>query len=350
MKNISNKSIINYTPKLVITHKGLQAIKHIVRIAPQEAQWFHTVEAKPSKDGSALYLYLSEKLYIPTQNTSVAQVDTSSFMMIEFYKELVREEYQDQDIVNQKLSTMTCWCHSHHNMAPNPSQQDHNQFNTFVSSSIDQNQNNWQIMLIFNKKDQFYSRVYDPETGLTWEGVEIVTTLDYDFSYIDQAAKTKFLKPKVKKLSAFSYPKSSWRESNNYTLPYKDMKILNDSVSSDLLTEIYGTPKTDINISEYNPDVILKNIYDCLDERELAYLSFILSNNYNKIKNIFSDVKLDAYLNRYHQTVENRILNFITSTKSTYQDFAKSLSFACSIIDLNSSSQIDDLFDSYYGI
>ena len=157
MQNINKLNILSRKPTLVITHQGLQAIKHIVSIAPQEAQWFHTVEPIQYKDNpEEIFLKLSEKLYIPKQNTSAAQVDSTSTMMIEFYNEL-KSEYQDQALVNQKLAAMTCWCHSHHNMNPNPSNQDDIQFNSFVNLAEDQASQSWQIMLIFNKKDNFYS-------------------------------------------------------------------------------------------------------------------------------------------------------------------------------------------------
>ena len=184
MKSITSHSILNKIPVISITHEGLEAIKEIVKIAPQEAQWFHTVEPiiyKQSPD--TIHLKLSQKIYIPTQNTSAVQVDTTSSMMMDFYNEL-KNDYEDQTIVNQKLSAMTCWCHSHHNMSPNPSGQDDLQFNSFINLDKDQNIERWQIMLIFNKKDQFYSRVYDPQTGNIHEGVPIHVVHDYDFSYV----------------------------------------------------------------------------------------------------------------------------------------------------------------------
>ena len=124
MKSITSLNLLNLRPVIVIDTEGLQAIKHIVSIAPQEAQWFHTVEPKMDKSfPGIIFLNLSTKLYIPKQNTSVTQVDSTSSMMVEFYNEL-KEEYVDQSLVNEKLNSMTCWCHSHHEMNPSPSSQD----------------------------------------------------------------------------------------------------------------------------------------------------------------------------------------------------------------------------------
>lgn len=196
MQSITSFNLLTLRPTILISHEGLEAIKRIVSLAPQEAQWFHTVEPVEYRQSPGeVFLHLSTKLYIPKQNTSSAQVDSTSSMMVEFYNEL-KEEYVDQGIVNQKLSTMTCWCHSHVNMNPSPSNQDDLQFNRFVNSATDQNQSSWQIMLIFNKKDQFYSRVYDPTSKTIIEGVPIELFTDYDFDYIATAAKNKFISPK----------------------------------------------------------------------------------------------------------------------------------------------------------
>ena len=132
-----------------MTHKGLEAIKHIVNIAPQEAQWFNTINVLNEKE-----LHLSEKIYIPTQNTSVAEVNSTSSMLIEFYKEISSNHNVKE--TNEILNNMGCWSHSHHNMGVSPSIQDENQFITFVNNSIDQNQRTWQLMLIFNKKNEYW--------------------------------------------------------------------------------------------------------------------------------------------------------------------------------------------------
>ena len=51
-------------------------------------------------------------------------------------------------------------------------------------------------MMIFNKKDQFYSRLWDPEENLMCEHLPIYT-LDYDFSDLKKQAQAKFKKKKV---------------------------------------------------------------------------------------------------------------------------------------------------------
>ena len=194
MKSITNFSVVNKKPLLVVDYEAMEAIKYIVNIAPQEAQWFHTISSKQVDD--EIELHLSTKLYIPKQNTSAAQVDSSSKMMIEFYNELKQDHTLEE--VNNILSSMNCWCHSHHNMSPNPSRQDINQFNTFIDGMHSQGLSNWQIMLIFNKRNEYYALAYDPSTGHIYEGLDIRINNSYDFSYIDKAAREKFIKPKPK--------------------------------------------------------------------------------------------------------------------------------------------------------
>jgi len=365
MKNITNLNLINLKPTIVVSHECLQAIKYIVSLAPQEAQWFHTVTPTVHKQSPGeIFLNLSTKLYIPKQNTSVTQVDTNSSMMIEFYQEL-KEEYQDQAIVNQKLNSMTCWCHSHHNMSPNPSGQDDSQFNQFVNLSIDQRTNAWQIMLIFNKKDQFYSRVYDPTTGLILEGVDIqVSNASYDFNYISKAAKEKFIKPKPsfkwgkgfnkKKVTniskGFSFVESSiddisWAdyfskpENNNQTK-------INESIANEIIEDLFpqaSTKEQKIKTVNLNAKELYTQIHSHLDDQELLFFSFIVSGNTLKLKNFWSEPQVESYMNRYFQKVMERVLEYFSTTQDTIENLNDKLSFVFTLTDSSSREEFNNL-------
>lgn len=327
MISITSLKLLNLQPVILISHKGLEAIKHIVSIAPQEAQWFHTVEPIQYKQSPGkIFLRLSEKLYIPKQNTSAAQVDTNASMMMEFYREL-QEEYSDQDTINQKLNSMTCWCHSHHNMAPNPSGQDNLQFNSLVKASNDQQQNVWQIMLIFNKKNQFYSRVYDPRTGLVIEGVAIEVENDYDFSYIEKAAKEKFITQKTKMLWANQIQKKSFfpvqdysnEEDSSYDKDPYDIEL---DLASDVIFSIYGDCSLEKDAKITNKDVqqnlpeILGNF---LDDKELQILYYLLSGTPDKISDIFNDSKFLKNKMDLNDLL-NKINNYFLNTDSKVND------------------------------
>lgn len=309
MKSVSPLSVLNKKPVIIVDNHTLQSIKHITKIAPQEAQWFHTVTPEfPKEHPDRVYLRLSSKLYIPKQNTSMAQVDSSSSMMIEFYNEL-KQEHNDQEVINNILSSMTCWCHSHHNMAPNPSGQDVTQFNFFVNSSIEQQQNNYQIMLIFNKRDEFYSRVYDPTTGVIFEGVDIIQYHDYDFSYIDKAAKDKFIKPKVNKLisnkvKSTSYTNSlgnssvfpSWYKQNfswqteepEYDNDFIDL-VVDDAIKK-ALPQFRTVQGNDIaRFTEETYTRFFEEIKTILDPKEYVWLHMLLTDNKKQIPKAFTD-------------------------------------------------------------
>ena len=188
MKPNGKFNILNLTPQVQISNHDLEAIRHIVDIAPQEAQWYHTL----SRDIIGNYVvYTIEGMYIPEQWTSAASVETSETMMVDFFKELRQEHGVEK--VNEIISSMTCWCHSHHNMGVSPSGQDHKQFNEQCENAKNQNITNPQAMFIFNKKDKYYCRIWDPEFNLVFENVELYEK-PYDFSWIDKQAKSKFKK------------------------------------------------------------------------------------------------------------------------------------------------------------
>ena len=378
MKNVKNYGVLNVRPTIVIDNEGLEAIKHIVSIAPQEAQWFHTVEPVEYRQSPGeVFLHLSTKLYIPKQNTSAAQVDSTSTMMIEFYKELV-EEYEDQEVVNEKLSSMTCWCHSHVNMHPSPSNQDDLQFNGFLDSSIKQNMHKWQIMLIFNKKDQFYSRVYDPTTGLIFEGVDIISQNDYDFKYINQAAKTKFLKPKVKN---FFGKKATWGKtnktshSNNYledrffaslksleediltpsteTVPYDYLEDPSSiEIAENLIDDVYHAFYPDLSHQHLlpilpknkTPQQVFKDIELSLQEDELVWLSFICKNKEANIKNIFTPNQVQSYLNRYPGKPKEYICKYLETSHDTLSCLKEKFLKVIAVSKCEFSTQVKELF------
>ena len=375
MKSITSHNILNRIPIISITHKGLEAIKEIVRIAPQEAQWFHTVEPliyKKSPD--QVYLKLSEKIYIPTQNTSAVQVDTTSSMMIDFYNEL-KNDYEDQAVVNEKLSAMTCWCHSHVNMNPSPSGQDDSQFNSFINLDQDQNIERWQIMLIFNKKDQFYSRVYDPATGTIHEGVPIHVLHDYDFSYIHAAAKTKFIKPKPSKGKFTNWKNHSfWNKTRTaskaqpiYNDPldealfttnhnvFKDESEVNEEIISSILNDafdnynVYETPKNQfnqfINLTEHNLLKLHDALFASLDDRETTFFVHFATEQQKKIPPIF----LEPSFERKFPT-ESDIFTFfkenLINKTLTIQEAYDSLLKTLEIVDLTTRKECKEYIDN----
>jgi hypothetical protein len=371
MKSVTTHNILNNIPVISISHKGLEAIKQIVKIAPQEAQWFHTVEPVLHKDHpNEVHLHLSEKIYIPSQNTSAVQVDTTSSMMMDFYKDL-KKDYEDQETVNNKLSAMTCWCHSHHVMSPNPSAQDDSQFNSFITLAEDQNAKAWQIMLIFNKKDQFYSRVYDPQTRLVHEGVPIHVIHDYDFSYIHQAAKTKFIKPKttLKQFSNWGSSKTKYQNKSQANLhDYKNDFLLhtqssvaeygsdiNDDIATAVLVDvfdnynIYIPPKNQFSNSIILNEIYLKklrtSLYATFDEREIVLFTAFASGKSKQIPGFF----LETAFNKKFPTIEHCFTYFNENLKDltfTIHDAYEALIKTLEIVDLQTRKECKDYINN----
>lgn len=201
MKAAGQLKILNQQPYILISHYDLAAIQHIVALAPQEAQWFHRVEK--IKEGAELAYRLYD-MYIPEQWCSGAEVSSDPEMFIKLYQELLKEHGLEE--TNNILSNMDAWCHSHHTMGVNPSGQDVKQFKEQCERAIEDKKSGPQIMLIFNKQNQYYCRVWDQESNLLFENVEMVIG-NYDFSHIEEQAKAKFKKKTVKKVTGH---KTQW--------------------------------------------------------------------------------------------------------------------------------------------
>jgi hypothetical protein len=187
MKSSSGFQLLNKKePRIYLEYDLLQQIKYIVKIAPKEAQWFHRLTIDTDGD------FCLNEMHIPEQICSSVEVDTDGMMMMRFFKELSASIGMEE--TNKVFSELNCWCHSHHNMGTSPSGQDVKQFNELVKQSIDQKTNNPVLMLIFNKKDEYYCRAYDPSTGNIYEGLEI-TVYSKEYEWIDKQAKLKFKEP-----------------------------------------------------------------------------------------------------------------------------------------------------------
>jgi hypothetical protein len=356
MQSITELNILNKKPTLYISYEGLEAIKHIVSIAPQEAQWFHTVEVENENT-----LVLSDRIYIPEQNTSAAEVDSTSEMLINFYKELSKEFKMEE--VNHILQNMGCWCHSHHNMSVNPSGQDVKQFTEFVKSSIEQNQNTWQIMLIFNKKDQFYCRAYDPKTGIIYEGLDLEIYHTYNFDYIDKAAKTKFKKPKPrfnnygfkskKNQSKTTYTSPSWLyqssqeslfpstvDSNGYMYPKTINNYANEGYYDELAEHILsGFSQKTIKFNENNLDELIFQLHHHLNEREFCLFSYMLSNNKSNLIKYWS-LDEENFSPLLQANAENELRNFIRNKTRSKKSLTNKMSTFLDILDLKDTEAL----------
>lgn len=347
MKSSTQFNMLTIPPKIVASRKAIEAIKHIVKIAPQEAQWFHSV----TRDEDENILRIGEELYIPEQVCSATEVDTDSMMMVKFFKELMSN--YGADAANKIVASMSCWCHSHHNMGVSPSGQDVKQFNTLVRQIIDQSTPTWQIMLIFNKKDEFYSRIYDPVSGNIYEGIEIAVEENaYDFSYISAAAKEKFKSPAPKQVAFAPGPFNNQfgglaklptaTTSGKPKIGFCSEKNYNKNVADDILESAVGVVKNKdavLNLSNTKARIAYKEIDLSFSEKEITWFYFLVKDNPNLIVEYDTDELAEDYYKQNKKLIGEEIINHLTST-GTYNSLSNIM---CKIFEYDECTSKDQL-------
>ena len=243
MQSVNTFKILSQSsvePFISMDYELMQQIQHIVAIAPKEAQWFHLLEEIGTSE------FRLTEMFIPEQVCSSVEVDTDSQMMVSFWNEL-KDKFGMVEASN-KLTKMTVWCHSHHNMNPNPSSQDNRQFYELIKQQRDAGTNRPVVMFIFNKKDDYYCRLWDPKTNLVYEGLDIVYT-EYDMSWIDAEAKKKFKEPIQKPLT----PVSNTKLTSNTGIYWSNPSYLRTPLPSGYNAKSPYLSE-DFNIHSYSPD------------------------------------------------------------------------------------------------
>lgn len=195
------KVLSRVDPNILISHYDLEQIRHVVRIAPQEAQWFHQVR-RIQNEGNNTVTYHIYNMIIPEQECSAAQVETDPMQMMKMFKAVkanveasLGEDPDPSEVstkVNEIMATIGCWSHSHVNMGVGPSGTDTTTFKDRCQQASQIGNTEPQIMLIFNKRDDFFCRLYDPavDGGVLFENVPIRVGT-YDFSEVTAECKAK---------------------------------------------------------------------------------------------------------------------------------------------------------------
>jgi hypothetical protein len=136
-------------------------------------------------------------MLIPEQEVTGATVESPDKGMLALWNELkakyVKEDgTYDRDVVNGIISKMHAWCHSHVNMAASPSGTDEATFRQWIDQNDKQGDTNPVIMMIVNKREEVYIRLYDPELGIYCENPDIEIVMPaVDTSYVEEAIKNK---------------------------------------------------------------------------------------------------------------------------------------------------------------
>lgn len=223
----------SFKPKIVFDYLALEKAKYLISKMDKEIQWFHRMNV--SEDRSVYYIY---DLIIPQQEVSLTEANSDSSMMLNLYRDLVKERGAEE--TNATLSNMVVWCHSHHTMAPNPSGQDNKQFQEFNNTLPEGYP---RMMLIFNKAHQYYSKVYDPISGFLFENIDIHISTPFETKDIDAQIKAKVKNKKVlplfKKQKKINQPfPFTIDESKNFSFKAYTKNIL--AVAHSLIMEDYG--------------------------------------------------------------------------------------------------------------
>lgn len=357
MKRNGNFKICNINPKILISHKDLEAIKHIVSIAPQEAQWFHRCER--IIEGNTVY-YRVYEMYIPQQYTSMATVESDPMMMYNFYKEIKQEHGEDK--ANEIMKNLTVWSHSHHTMGVTPSSQDEKQFKEQCKNAVESNIASPQLMLIFNKANTYYSKLWDPKFDLTFENIDMVYDI-YDFSHITKQAKEKFLKPKK---PAFSSKKTSYktkkvsRDILNWRWDSDSYYNYTDSSSSDLSSYINSNELLMENsvllkaLTSYKPKSQNKNFFKKLKQGlSVVHLSALSEAICMDPEIIFEmGTSLDWLLNKdsFDEDFQD-LIHEINSLKLTSEELKACIIFSDRIaqrmIDTTGKIDLDDILNEF---
>jgi hypothetical protein len=185
----SGKMKVSLKPSIFIDPKSLAKARYMISKHPKECQWFFRVHKDLQEDLVCYHLY---DFLVPEQTCSGADVESDPQMMYKLFQELRTEQDLSLEEISDIISSTTCWCHSHVHMGAKPSLQDDKQWAEQKKLTLDSGSNAPQLMLIFNKRDEYFSRVFDPEFNLEFENVSLQLVENTDFSAeIDIIIKTK---------------------------------------------------------------------------------------------------------------------------------------------------------------
>jgi hypothetical protein len=198
------KFLAAYKTKLVIEPKLAKQMRHFVKECPQECQWY-TFITRTEENGCIVFT-CSGDILIPPQKIGPKDVDMDSIGVVKMWREEEAAlkaadpsltDTQVDTIINQSMAKAYMWCHSHVSMGITPSPTDNSQWETWVKLH-DQSgtPEHPPGMLILNKADEMFVRIYDPVTKIQFENIviEVPTVFDPELTIVNEALKTKLSK------------------------------------------------------------------------------------------------------------------------------------------------------------
>jgi hypothetical protein len=211
-----------YRYQIIWKRNALEQARYLVaKCTAMECQWFHMIDRDIDHKAKTIKYYISDML-IPEQTVSGQTVETDGNMLLKLAFELrerhglmVRDpegklsapvDERGQRIppteeavqsFNDDCARMAVWCHSHVQMACNPSGTDNEQWKDWIERKItDENPSQPVMMVIFNQKDEYFCRLYDPVLGAEVQNATFHISDGFDFSNLDLLIKDR-IKQKV---------------------------------------------------------------------------------------------------------------------------------------------------------
>lgn len=191
------KNLVVIKPVILLSYELRSQIMAFVNgTNTSECQWFHTIERTVNHKGDKA-IYTLRHMLIPEQEVTGATVESPEKGMLALWNEL-KEKHKnedgsyDRDTVNSIVSKMHAWCHSHVNMTASPSGTDESTFKQWIDQNDKQGDLSPVVMMIVNKREEVYIRLYDPELGIYCENPDIEIVMpSVDLTYVDEAIKNK---------------------------------------------------------------------------------------------------------------------------------------------------------------
>lgn len=200
---------VDISPLIVYDWTLMQQVQHFVQRVDSECHWYHTVrrETDETTPGKLNVYYYVDHILIPKQTVSGAEVETDALSFPMLCDEIKAKFNKDVNLYNPVIKAMTGWCHSHVNMNTGPSGTDIATFKKMCEDGIKQTPNQPQLMMIFNKRGEAYSRIFDPELKYDFENVPIYTEAPpaVDLDYIEEAIKNKLVAKQFTAANASNY-------------------------------------------------------------------------------------------------------------------------------------------------
>lgn len=208
----STARVIADIPKLSVTfdHSALQQASYLVnKCTLGEVQWMHQLKRTEDDEGNInIHIF---NIWVPPQEVDAVSVDTDPKGLAKLYDEwedlnTMENGDIDDDAVNEIVNSLGVWAHSHVDMKCFPSGTDESTFAERVEDAEGTASAELpQVMLIMNRKDEYYIRVVDPISNCVYENVEVQPCYPAStFSYVQDALKNKVKSPPKKTFTQFA--------------------------------------------------------------------------------------------------------------------------------------------------